>query len=1038
LQGWLTMLPALWRARLRVSRTPTGRAMDPRSHVVEFSGALSTVILPSSKSKQDIVLPASPTPYELCIKLFSPSLEDALVDVRLTLRDESANARVLVDGGGESLPVPVAVRQETTSQVPAWRTTRLVRVVASPTPVVLGLRAASDRPCTIKCWLRAGGARKDDDDLSAAPLAATAFEATGGLPPVLTSTTDVEQPIKPHKENDLVRAVEGGMTSRSLPGPVAAVAKAWSMASAHVNGAVQKNGQAGPIVVTGGGHQIADVRNRADRYLDWVQDERNYIDILRDRETLLLHYFNSDDAFFLVNFGLFLIAYKKAAHSVGFVLGERIWARCGPGLRAKLSATTYRTFLTWFVYSLSRVGKHETAMALLDDAVAQVTDKADRAHLLRAKADCCWVRDPKSAVAALTAADALKAPTSAEQLFRSLLTADAGRDAASLRGKSNQRHLIHANRCLLTGDKHGYWEALNQYLGRQDMALVRCDTAPVFDYPGLSASVAPAGPEVNQHAGKRVSVIMTAYNSAATLRYAVDSVLMQTHTPLELLVVDDGSTDATREMLAQYEKSDRRVRVLLNEKNLGTYGAKNRAMGVASGDYITFHDSDDWAHPQRLAIHVEFMEAHPNVMASRSDWLRTTEDGKVLFKRWGRAFQHPNPASSFLRREVIDLAGYFDNVRFSADTEYWLRLRMMFGPERVVRINKCLGFGRSREDSLTKSGHGAFNEDQYSPTRCDYFYSVAARHTVCPAPEELLIPLEVRSRSFWAPEEMIQGLPPNDTKSAFIPIRYGCIPGGERVPVFVFGISLASAQASNDWEKTKRLLGRTLQSVLGQTDGRFMVLICGHEFPDVPEMSDPRVTFFECDVPPPKDSSRFRRDKMRKRWLLGVALRELGGGYFFPLDADDLVHKNVVEYTLGNDNKRGYLVDKGYVLDEANGKLAWVQDVWDSDFNYVCGSSAVIHFEVNDLPSWGDAGGTKVYFNQFESHAYWPNVARESGRPLQRLPFAAGVYVVNHSQNLSFGLQRAGERAQNIVSAVAQHQLGDADSLLATEFGQAA
>jgi hypothetical protein len=215
-----------------------------------------------------------------------------------------------------------------------------------------------------------------------------------------------------------------------------------------------------------------------------------------------------------------------------------------------------------------------------------------------------------------------------------------------------------------------------------------------------------------------------------------------------------------------------------------------------------------------------------------------------------------------------------------------------------------------------------------------------------------------------------------------------------------------------------------------------MVLICGHEHPGVPEMSDSRVVFFECDAAPPKDSSRYRNDKMRKRRLLGSALRELGGGYFFPLDADDLVHKNFVEYALKGDNRQGYLIDKGYVLDDTNKKLAKVKDVWDSDFNFVCGSSAAIYFEKDELPTSGDENSEDLYFNLFKGHAYWPNVARESGKPIQKVPFNAAVYVINHTQNLSFRLQRIGKRASNIVTAVGAYHIDEVDLILKNEFGQ--
>jgi hypothetical protein len=173
---------------------------------------------------------------------------------------------------------------------------------------------------------------------------------------------------------------------------------------------------------------------------------------------------------------------------------------------------------------------------------------------------------------------------------------------------------------------------------------------------------------------------------------------------------------------------------------------------------------------------------------------------------------------------------------------------------------------------------------------------------------------------------------------------------------------------------------------------------------------------------------------MRKRRLIGVALREMGGGYFFPLDADDLVHTDFVKHVRETDNRRGYVVMSGYAFDYSNRRLAPIPGVWGTDYNRVCGSSALIYFEPDDLPVDGE-NEEDLYFNLFQSHAYWPVLAEEYGRKLDQLPFAAGVYVLNHSQNLSFGLQRKGSRTGNILSSVERNALPDGMEILRGQFG---
>jgi hypothetical protein len=223
--------------------------------------------------------------------------------------------------------------------------------------------------------------------------------------------------------------------------------------------------------------------------------------------------------------------------------------------------------------------------------------------------------------------------------------------------------------------------------------------------------------------------------------------------------------------------------------------------------------------------------------------------------------------------------------------------------------------------------------------------------------------------------------------------------------------------------------------VLHQSDPRWRTVIVGHDRPDLPELDDPRVTFVVADVEPPDQPTHRRRDKMRKRRLAGSILRGFDGGYFCPLDADDLVQRDLVKHVLADDNRRGYTFESGFVEDYANHRLAPVPGAWSASFSRVCGTSAVLYFERVELPQSGDAE-PKLYFNLFQAHAYWPVVAEEFGRPLEAIPFPAAVYVVNHSQNLSFGLQRTAQRTSNIIASIERHAVADGAPVLTKEFGQ--
>ena len=108
---------------------------------------------------------------------------------------------------------------------------------------------------------------------------------------------------------------------------------------------------------------------------------------------------------------------------------------------------------------------------------------------------------------------------------------------------------------------------------------------------------------------KTVSVVMPAYNYARYIRESIDSVLAQTHAPLEVIVVDDGSTDDTPAVLASYGD---RIRVI-RQQNAGVAAARNAGLAVARGEYMAFIDSDDIWLPRKLELQLARFEADPTL-----------------------------------------------------------------------------------------------------------------------------------------------------------------------------------------------------------------------------------------------------------------------------------------------------------------------------------------------------------------------------------------------------------------------------------------
>lgn len=106
-----------------------------------------------------------------------------------------------------------------------------------------------------------------------------------------------------------------------------------------------------------------------------------------------------------------------------------------------------------------------------------------------------------------------------------------------------------------------------------------------------------------------VSVIIPAYNAAAYIEQAIRSVMAQTYTAWELLVIDDCSTDDTAAVIQRLAAEDDRVRLIRNEKNSGVAVTRNRGLDMSTGDYVAFLDSDDVWHPDKLAMQVQKAES---------------------------------------------------------------------------------------------------------------------------------------------------------------------------------------------------------------------------------------------------------------------------------------------------------------------------------------------------------------------------------------------------------------------------------------------
>ena len=123
---------------------------------------------------------------------------------------------------------------------------------------------------------------------------------------------------------------------------------------------------------------------------------------------------------------------------------------------------------------------------------------------------------------------------------------------------------------------------------------------------------------------------MPAYNAAAFVRAAVDSILAQTFVDFELIILNDGSTDDTQDIIERYD--DNRIR-LINKSNSGVAATLNLGLTEAQGEFIWRHDADDISLPEKLARQVTFLDSHPEFVLCATQIAFMTERGKIAWNK---------------------------------------------------------------------------------------------------------------------------------------------------------------------------------------------------------------------------------------------------------------------------------------------------------------------------------------------------------------------------------------------------------------------
>lgn len=206
-----------------------------------------------------------------------------------------------------------------------------------------------------------------------------------------------------------------------------------------------------------------------------------------------------------------------------------------------------------------------------------------------------------------------------------------------------------------------------------------------------------------------VSVVMSVFNGKAHMKEAVDSILNQTFSDFEFIIVDDDSTDGSSEILDKYSKKDERIKII-HQKNTGLTKALNIGISQAQGEFIARMDDDDVSLPDRFEKELEYLNDHPDVALVSCFAKVINEKGEIvgehkppidhetIKKMSFFSGQICHPAVMFRKKIFDELGGYNEKFRYAQDYELWFRF---IGKSAVANIPDFLFLWRASKHGIS-------------------------------------------------------------------------------------------------------------------------------------------------------------------------------------------------------------------------------------------------------------------------------------------------------------------------------------------------
>lgn len=237
----------------------------------------------------------------------------------------------------------------------------------------------------------------------------------------------------------------------------------------------------------------------------------------------------------------------------------------------------------------------------------------------------------------------------------------------------------------------------------------------------------------------KLSVILPFRNAEATLGSAIQSILDQTFTDFELILIDNSSIDASSR-IAESFLSDNRVS-LIPEPNIGVVHTANTGLRASMGEYVARMDADDWSHPFRFELQINHLEEHPETdlvsglvesiqkptegFQNYLDWVNSVTSSEEIRLNQFVEFPMVNPTIMF-RRKVLDKVGYFKEGEFPEDYEYFLRMqslgiKMTKVPAPILKWNDL-------PSRLTRTDD-RYSEEAFNGIKSQYLASWVLKHS---------------------------------------------------------------------------------------------------------------------------------------------------------------------------------------------------------------------------------------------------------------------------------------------------------------------